>query len=119
MSISREKLSGSTDGNPIKVTQTAIATGDTVHTAVASTTSWDEVWLWVTNTHSADVTLTVGWDGSTDPDNLIMKTVTIPALTGPVLVIPGIIINNSGVVTAAAGTANELVLTGYVNRIVP
>ena len=40
------KLSGSTDGKQIKVSQTATA-GTTIHTAHA--TSLDEVWLWAVN----------------------------------------------------------------------
>ena len=60
-------LSGSTDGNPIKVAATAIGSGTTIHTAVSGTTSFDEVTLFVTNTDTSDRTLTVGWAGRWPP----------------------------------------------------
>lgn len=109
-------LSGSTDGDPIKVAATATA-GTTIHTAVSGTTSWDEVWLWVTNTDSAARTLTVEWGGTTDPDHLILKAVSIPANSGPILIVPGIRLNNGGVIRAFASSANVLLISGNVNRI--
>lgn len=109
-------LSGSTDGDPIKVAATATA-GTTIHTAVSGTTSWDEVWLWVTNTDSAARTLTVEWGGTTDPDHLILKAVSIPANSGPILIVPGIRLNNGGVIRAFASAANVLLISGNVNRI--
>lgn len=111
----KEKLSGSTDGAPIKVVQTATA-GTTIHTATNSTTNvWDEIWLWCNNTQSTAVLLTIEFGGTTSPDNLI--EITIPGEVGAVLVIPGWVLQNSKVVRAFAGSANVLLITGYVNRI--
>ena len=42
--FSKLPLSHNTNGKNIKVTQTATA-GDDIHTAVAGTSNWDEVWL--------------------------------------------------------------------------
>lgn len=112
MAISKEFLSGSTNGDNIKVTQTATA-GDTIHTAHA--TNKDEIWLYATNTSTADVKLTLEWGGTTSPDDLI--EVTIEAEGGMVLVIPGFILSNSLVVKAFAGTANVININGFVNRI--
>jgi len=109
-------LSGSTDGDPIKIAATATA-GTLIHTAVSGTTSWDEVYLWFTNTDSSARTVTVEWGGVTDPDHLIMKAVSIPANSGPLLYIQGIRLNNGGVIRAFASTANVILVVGNVNRI--
>ena len=106
------KLSGSTDGKGIKITQTATA-GDTIHTAHA--TALDEIWLWAANSSSSDVKLTIEWGEATAPDGNI--EVTIPSEQGLVLVIPGLLLTNSLVVKAFAGTANVILIHGYINRI--
>lgn len=109
---SKLKLSGSTDGRLIKVVQTATL-GTTVHTAHA--TALDEVWLWAVNSDTTDRKLTIEYGGATSPDNLIEQT--IPAESGLVLVLPGLLITNSLVVTAFAASANVVMVGGYVNRI--
>jgi len=112
----KRKLSGSTDGKPIKVVQTGTA-GDTIHTAVAGTTAgtFDEIWLWAYNGHTADVVLTLEWGGATVPDQNIV--VTIPFKSGLVPVAPGLILQNGMVVNAFAATANVITLVGFVNAI--
>lgn len=115
-SYTREMLSGSTDGKSIKIAATATP-GTTIHTAIAGVTGSDEIYLYVTNTDTAAIDLTIEWGGTTDPDNLICKTVSIPAKSGPTNVIPGLPLRNGMVVKAFASVANKLLLTGYVNRI--
>jgi hypothetical protein len=112
----KRKLSGSTDGKAIKVVQTATA-GDTIHTAVAGTTAgtFDEIWLWAYNGHTADVALTLEFGGATVPDQNIV--VTLPYKSGLVPVVPGLILQNGMVVKAFAGTANVITLIGFVNAI--
>lgn len=112
----KRKLSGSTDGKAIKVAATATP-GTTIHTAVAGTTAgtFDEIWLWAFNSHTADVLLTLEWGGTTDPDNII--EVTIPYQSGLVPIIPGLILQNGMTVAAFAGTANVITILGYVNAI--
>lgn len=112
----KRKLSGSTDGKGIKITQTATA-GDTIHTSVAGTTAgtFDEIWLYAYNGHTADVTLTVEFGGATVPDNNII--LTVPFKSGLVLVVPGLILQNGAVVKAFASVANVVTITGFVNSI--
>jgi hypothetical protein len=106
------KLSGSTDGKGIKVTQTATA-GDTIHTAHA--TSLDEIWVYAVNSQSLAVKLTLEWGETNAPDGNI--EVTIPGESGLYLVVPGLILTNSSVVKAFAATANVIIIHGFVNRI--
>ena len=114
MTISRQLLSGSTNGRGVKVAATATP-GTTIHTAHA--TSLDEVWLWCVNTDSSTRKLTVEFGGTTSPDDLI--EVSIPSESGLVLVSPGLTVTGGVVVRAFAATANVLVVMGHVNRITP
>ena len=112
----KRKLSGSTDGLAILITQLVTA-GDLIHTAVAGTTAgtYDEIWLWAYNGHTSNVVLTVEFGGSVVPDqNIIM---TIPYKAGLVPVVPGFILQNAKVVRAFAAVANVITLSGFVNAI--
>ena len=108
-------LSGSTNGKAIKVAATATA-GTTIHTAVSGTASLDEVWLYAHNSSASSVKLTLEWGEATAPDGNIEINIGAEG-TGLVLVAPGILLQNSLVIKAFAGTANVITLTGYVNRI--
>jgi len=108
------KLSGSTDGKQIKVAATATP-GTTIHTAVSGTSDYDEIWLYVTNNHTAAVALTIEFGGTTSPDDLIQQS--IPAKTGLYLLVPGLVLQNGAVVKAFAGTTNVISVSGWVNRI--
>ncbi len=110
---SKTKLSGSTDGKAIKVVATAIGSGTTIHTAQASLL--DLITLFAMNGDTAARTLTVGWGGTTDPDDLI--TLTLASKSGLVLVAADLPLTNSLVVKAAADVANKVVLFGYVNKV--
>jgi len=114
--FSKQLLSGSTNGKGILVSGTASGSADTIHTAIAGASSIDEVWLYCTNTDAAQKKLTIEF-GGTATDNLI--EVGIAAESGLVLVIPGLILQNSLLVKAFAETTNVLSISGYVNRIVP
>lgn len=117
MIISPKLLSGSTSGRPIKVAATSIGTGTTIHTAGSGSTVFDEITLFVTNTDTVARQLTIGFGGTTDPDDLVCKTVSIPASSGPIPVITGLRLNGGLVVKAAADSANLLLITGFVNSI--
>jgi len=111
-------LSGSTDGRPILVAATSIGSGTTIHTASTTSTTEDEIWLWAMNSSASNVKLTIGWGGTTDPNDLIELTVLPEA--GLVTVAPGLILQGNAtplVVRAAAGTASVITLHGFVNRI--
>jgi len=110
--FTKQILSGSTNGRPISITQTATA-GTLIHTAHATAT--DEVWLWANNTSTSDVKLTIEFGGVTDPGDLI--EVTIPAEDGLKMVIPGLVLTGGLVVRAFAATTAVINISGYVNRI--
>ena len=114
--IVKRKLSGSTDGKPILVVATATA-GTTIHTSVAGTTAgtFDEIWLWAYNGHTASVVLTIEFGGATVPDQNIV--VSVPNKAGLVLVVPGFILQNAMVVKAFAATANVITLNGFCNNM--
>ena len=113
--FSKVLLSGSTNGKAIKVAATATA-GTTIHTAVSGSASLDEVWLYAHNSSASAVKLTLEWGEATAPDGNIEINIGAEG-TGLVLVAPGLLLQNSLVVKAFAGTANVVTLTGYVNRI--
>jgi len=108
-------LSGSTNGRAILVAATATA-GTLIHTAIAGTSSIDEIWIWAYNGHTADVELTLEWGGVTVPND--HTKITIPFKSGRFLVVDGKLLQNSLVVRAFAGTTNVITIDGYVNRIV-
>lgn len=110
--ITKTKLSGSTDGRGVKVAATSSA-GTTIHTSHAS--ALDEVWLWAVNSDTTARKLTIQLGGTTDPDDSI--ELTVPAEGGLLLVVPGLVVTNSVVVRAFCATANVVVLHGFVNRI--
>lgn len=116
MALAKIPLTGSTNGLPVKVAATAIASGTTIHTAQSGTSFIDEVWLWASNTDSSARTITVGHGGVTDPDNLTLKTVSLPANSGPICISPGLPLQNSLIVKIAASTANVVTISGYVIR---
>jgi len=112
----KRKLSGSTDGKPIKVVETATA-GTTIHTAVSGTTAgtFDEVWLYAYNGHTGAVQLTIEFGGASVPDQNII--VVLASKSGLQLIVPGLILQNSMVVKAFAGTANVITISGFINSI--
>lgn len=112
--FNKVKLSGSTDGKQIKAVATATP-GTTIHTADA--TKLDEIWIYCVNSSAAAVKLTLEWGEATAPDGNI--EITIPAESGYVLVVPGMVLTNSLVLKAFAATANVLLISGFVNRITP
>jgi hypothetical protein len=115
-SISRQLLSGSTNGRMIQVTGTATGSANTIHTAVSGTTNIDEVYLWATNTSVSDVLLTIEFGGTGTANEVDF---VIPGQVGLVEVVNKLILNNSLLVKAFAATGSVINIGGYVNRIVP
>jgi hypothetical protein len=115
--FTKKKLSGSTDGMAIKVDGPATGDAVTVHTAVAGTTvgTFDEIWLYAVNTSASSVKLTIEWGTDVAADGNIEVTVLPEA--GLVTIIPGLILQNAKVVKAFAGTADVILVTGFVNAI--
>lgn len=118
MPISKEILSGSIQGRNIKVAATA-SPGTLIHTTGIESTVTDEIWVYAYNGHTASVVLTIQQGGTGTPDDDI--TVPIPAKSGLMLVVPGLVLKGTGTVgsevRAYAGTADVVTVTGYVNRI--
>ena len=112
--VSRIPLSGSTNGRGIKIAATATA-GTLVHTGTSSATDCDVVTLYATNSSASSVNLTIEYGGVSSPDDLIQ--LAIPATSGLTLVIPDLVIRNSLVVRAFAGTTNVVMVHGFVNRV--
>ena len=116
--FAKVKLSGSTDGRPVLVAATATA-GTVIHTGSGTATTYDEIWLYAINTHSADVKLTLEWGGVTSPNDLIEQTITTEA--GLTLIAPGLLIKGNAstalIVRAFAATTNVISIHGYVNQI--
>jgi len=114
--FTKAHLSGAADGLAVKVAATS-STGTTIHTAVSGTTAgtFDEIWIWATNTSTSPVKLTIEWGTTTAADGNI--EVTVPAEQGLMQVIPGLILHNSKVVTAFAATGDVICLHGFVNSI--
>jgi hypothetical protein len=113
-SISRIPLSGSTDGRGIKVVATA-SSGTTIHTATTSTTDCDVVTIYAYNSSASAVNLTLQWGGTTSVDDDIK--LSIPATSGLTLIVPDMVLRNSLVLRAYAGTANVVTIHGFVNRV--
>ena len=104
-------------GLAIKVAATATA-GTAIHTASATATTIDEIWLYAVNTSTSAVKLTIEWGETTAPDGNI--ELTVAAESGLVLVSPGLLLQGNAsakVVRAFAATANVITIHGYVNRI--
>lgn len=115
--MSKQTLSGSTNGRGIKVTTVLPIDGSdtTIHTAVTGTTDTDLITLFAYNDDTVAHTLQLGWGGTTDPDDII--TLDLPPRQGLVLVTADLPLRNSLVVVASADVANVVVVFGYVNRI--
>lgn len=114
--FTHEVLSGSTNGLGVKITSTATL-GQTLHTAIAGTTSRDEVWIWAVNNDvdGETRTLTIEFGGATSPDNLLI--LPVPCRQGPVLVVPGFPLRNGLVVSAFADETADVMCYGWVNRV--
>jgi hypothetical protein len=111
---SKLKLSGSTNGRQIRIAAN-LTPGNILHTAVSGTLDQDEVWLYATNNHTANLELTLELGGVTVPDDLVKFSV--PFKSGLFLVLPGFVYNNSVIIRAFASMSNLISVTGWVNRI--
>ena len=116
--ITRAKLSASTDGRGISVAATSSA-GTTIHTGSATATTYDEIWMWASSHSVVTETLTLEWGGTTEAGDHFVATIN-PNET--VLIAPGWVLKgNSGaalIVKAFTTTANQVNITGYINQIV-
>ena len=112
--FSKIKLSGSTNGKGIKIGATATP-GTLIHTAVTGTADWDEVWIYLVNSSTTQIKVTIEWGEATAPDGNIEQSIGGEA--GLALAVPGLVLQNGLEVRAFAGTANVIIAHGFVNRI--
>jgi len=115
---SRLGLSGTTNGRTLNVTSTAGgASSQTLHTAIAGTSAWDEIYIWASNVTGVVATLTIEWGGVSDPNDHICKAVSIPANSPPIPIVTGEVLQNSLLCKVFSGTSGAINVSGYVNRI--
>ncbi len=116
--ISKVKLSGSTDGRGIAVAANS-SEGTTIHTGSATATTYDEIWLWASNFNTSTETLVLQWGGVTEAGDHFIATVN-PNET--VLIAPGWVLKGNAstalIVKAYSTTANKVNITGFINQIV-
>ncbi len=112
--MTKRKLSSSTDGLGVLVVATATL-GTTIHTAVTGTADFDEIYLYAYNTSSSNVKLTIEFGGAAVKDQIEK---TLLAESGMRLIVPGLLLQNSMVVTAFADTTSVVGINGYVHRII-
>ena len=106
--VKTRKLSESVNGQPIPVVQTA-SPGTLIHTSVVGTIvgTYDKVWLYAFNTHTADVVINIEFG-----DQTIIHT--IPSKAGLMLVVPGLPLQNAVPVRVFAATTLVVKVVGYV-----
>ncbi len=107
-------LSGSTRGRPIQIAATATL-GTTIHTATTTAGQLDRLFLWLTNTSSAAVTVTIEFGAAGTGLNV---KIVVPA-NETVLAIDGAVIGGAATdtVTAFASTTNVINAFGRVERL--
>lgn len=119
--ITKNLLSGSVNGKNILLTATTSGSANSIHTAVAGTTSFDELWIYGYNTSAYPATAVLLWGdkgtGGTNESASNMR-VTIPAQSGRQLIIDGRLLNNGLTVSGYANTASAITIDGFCNSIV-
>lgn len=115
--ISKDHLSGSTDGKPISVPINS-GTFATVHTGPTSASDFHEVFIYVNNgMGSVNETITLRLNGANNDGKI--KVIVKPQET--VLLLPGIAIQGNGspvVIDVGGSSAGSCNVFGYVNKIV-
>jgi hypothetical protein len=71
--------------------------------------------MYAYNSSASAVNLTIQWGGTTSVDDDIK--LSIPSLSGLTLVLPDLVLRNSLVVKAYAGTADVVTIHGFANRV--
>jgi hypothetical protein len=107
---------GTATANPASMTP--------IHTTQPSSSVFDEIWLYATNTSLAPVTLTLFYNGTATGGTTTHSWpnyISIPPQSGLTLITPGLIFTGDGTtgttIRASASVANVVTISGYVNRI--
>lgn len=128
ITITKRRLSGSTDGLPIGITATQGGTYNTIHLGITGTSVMDEVYLYAQNNFSETLQLAIEFGHS--GTNAVIR-VPIPSKDGPTLIVPGFIHQASNglsavvaycdstasLATSGVGATGMVTVWGYVNRI--
>ena len=102
---------GTVNGNLVALA----ATSTTLHTAVTAENHMDEIYVYATNIHTADVVVTTEVDGTAAANQ---SKYTVPKDDGFHLIVPGIRMDNAGTLKAKAGTADVVNCIVVVNRLI-
>jgi hypothetical protein len=110
-------LSGSTDGEGLRLTVTAPSTGLVVHTCVTGAAqSIDELWLYAHSTVSTEIELSYALGPTTATGSRVRHTITADQKRGQILIIPGLVGRNAKEWKCWVTTTDRVNLFGYVNR---
>ena len=107
-------LSESTDGRPIKLSQT-FGPGVLIHTAGSGQTNFDELYIYGANTSGSGIIVTLEWGGVLDPDDYLETH--IPPNSIALLAPEGLPLQNSLKIRGFATQANLVNVIGWVNRL--
>jgi hypothetical protein len=118
--FAKDKLSGSTDGQGIVISNTATA-GNLIHTGPSNASQYHEIWIYAMHhggTSSTSTKLTVEYGNANTFNNIELS---LPSEAGLTLVIPGLLLQGNATtaptIRAFANIANNLSVHGYVHTI--
>jgi len=109
-------LSGSSAGKQILIAATTSASATQIHTAVAGSSSMDEVWLYAYNDSTGSSVLSLLWGGTVEPNDVVR--ISMLPRAGRNLIADGKLLANSNVISAYSDVANVIAIDGFINRIV-
>jgi hypothetical protein len=124
MAYSFLNLSSSPNGGPIQITTTGatnltgvtpltLVTGQPIHSGIAGTSQFDEVFLYATNRHGTGVYLVLQWGSVTSGASI---QTTVAPNDGFGLVAPGLPINSGSILYAYSNVNGPISVMGYVQR---
>lgn len=107
-------LSASVSGKQILITASYNAQAQTIHTAVASTTDWDEVWLYAYNDSTSSLSCSILWGSGSEPGDVVRAA--IGAQAGRTLIVDGKLLQN-GLDIKMYSQFPAITIDGFINRI--
>jgi hypothetical protein len=112
--FSKFPLSNSTNGKQMLITASYNAQAQVVHTAVAGTSAWDEVWLYAYNDATSSLSCSILWGSGSEPADVIRSAV--PSQVGRVLLVDGKLLQN-GLNVSMYAQGPWINVDGFINRI--
>jgi hypothetical protein len=108
-------LSASVNGQQILVAANTSGSATPIHTAVAGTTSYDEIWLYAYNESTSSILTSILWGGTSEPNNV--NRITVGPQLGRLLIADGKLLQNGLTVSAYSSIPNVILVDGFINRI--